>query len=188
MINPECWPALFKANGNKSRPAKTKCKHLIFVYLRLIIITIVLALVSQPAQAAEVALSWDSCNGATGYKIYYGLESRNYSYVVDIGLWTQCTVSDLDPDRIYYFAVTAYNESGESDFSWEIAYTPNPCAVDFNVDGDIDGSDLADFIANPSATSLRDFASKFGRQNVGSCMGDYESDRDVDSADVASDL
>jgi len=85
--------------------------------------------------------------------------------VVDIGLWTQCTISDLDNGRIYYFAVTAYNESEESEFYFELTCCSDICDADIDIDGDIDGSDLADFIADPSAIALSDFAAGFGTEN-----------------------
>jgi hypothetical protein len=85
--------------------------------------------------------------------------------VVDIGLWTQCTVSGLNNGETYFFAITAYNEFGESDYSEEISYTVDLCDNDLNVDGDIDGSDLAYLIEEPTATNLRDFVARFGTDN-----------------------
>ena len=117
------------------------------------------------AHCAEVSFGWDDTAGATGYKIYYGFESWIYPFVVDIGLSTQCTISDLDNGRIYYFAVTAYNESEESEFSYELTCCSDICDADIDIDGDIDGSDLADFIADPSAIALSDFAAGFGTEN-----------------------
>jgi hypothetical protein len=96
------------------------------------------------------------------YKIYYGFESRIYPFVVDIGLWTQCTISGLDNGRIYYFAVTAYNESDESEFSFELTCCSDMCGADIDIDGDIDGSDLAEIIVDSAAIPLSDFATGFG--------------------------
>lgn len=85
--------------------------------------------------------------------------------MVDIGPWTQCTISGLDNDRIYYFAVTAYNESEESEFSYELTCCSDMCDADIDIDGDIDGSDLAGIIEDPSAIVINDFAAGFGTEN-----------------------
>ncbi len=59
----------------------------------------------------------------TGYKIYYGTESRNYTFDADVGDYESVTISGLEPGKKYYFAVTAYDLNGnESDFSKEISY------------------------------------------------------------------
>jgi hypothetical protein len=99
------------------------------------------------------------------YKIYYGFESRIYPFVVDIGLWTQCTISGLDNGRIYYFAVTAYNESDESEFSYELTCCSDMCDADIDIDGDIDGSDLAGIIEDSAVIALSDFTAGFGTEN-----------------------
>jgi hypothetical protein len=58
-----------------------------------------------------------------GYKIYYGTSSGNYTEVIDAGNVTTYTVGSLPPGT-YYFAVTAYNGSGnESDYSNEASKT-----------------------------------------------------------------
>ena len=59
----------------------------------------------------------------SGYKIYYGTESGNYTYPpVDAGNVTSYTINDLDENQIYYFSVTAYASAGEeSKFSPEVS-------------------------------------------------------------------
>ena len=59
----------------------------------------------------------------SGYKIYYGTESGNYTYPpVDAGNMTRYTINDLDENQTYYFAVTAYASAGEeSKFSPEVS-------------------------------------------------------------------
>ena len=76
--------------------------------------------------AAEVTLQWDPSTQATGYKLYYGFESNSYEYVIDVEHNLQHTVSDLNDNQLYYFAVSAYNENGESGLSEEIFYNPEP--------------------------------------------------------------
>ncbi|MBT8351852.1 MAG: fibronectin type III domain-containing protein, partial [Deltaproteobacteria bacterium] len=76
------------------------------------------------ALAVDVKLQWDSNNQAAGYKLPYGIESRAYDFMIDVGSSLKYTVPDLNDSQLYYFAVTAYNEFGESDFSEEISYKP----------------------------------------------------------------
>ena len=76
------------------------------------------------ALAVDVKLQWDSTDQAAGYKLHYGIESRAYDFMIDVGSSLQYTVPDLNDNQLYYFAVTAYNEFGESDFSGEISYKP----------------------------------------------------------------
>lgn len=82
------------------------------------------------AWAGSVTLSWDTNNenDLSGYRVYYGAQSNhNYSDVVDVGNVVTFRISNLDAGRTYFFAVTAYDFSGnESSFSSEIsANIPN---------------------------------------------------------------
>lgn len=66
-----------------------------------------------------------------GYKIHYGIESKKYDIIIDVGK----TKTPEQPKMeiifklvpgvdVYYFAATAYNTDGfESDFSTEVAYS-----------------------------------------------------------------
>ncbi|MDW8308642.1 MAG: fibronectin type III domain-containing protein, partial [Verrucomicrobiales bacterium] len=80
--------------------------------------------------AASVTLTWNPSPdpNVIGYRIYYGVASRVYTNVVDVGNVTTATISNLVEGVTYYFAATAYNILGmESDFSEEVAFTiPNP--------------------------------------------------------------
>lgn len=59
-----------------------------------------------------------------GYRIYYGLSSRDYQQVVDVGKRIEHVIDNLLPGNKYYFAVTAYDSSGnESVFSDEVNIT-----------------------------------------------------------------
>ena len=86
---------------------------------------LVSTLFASPAlHAAEVTLAWDQNTepDVAGYKVYYGLESRNYDYVMDVGDTTSCVVTGLELGRTYYFAATAVNTANlESDFSNEVS-------------------------------------------------------------------
>jgi len=76
--------------------------------------------------AAEVTFQWEPNReeGVQGYRLYYGLRSRSYDDVVDVGNATRFTLPWLDEDKVYYFAFTAYDRLGnESDFSREIVWS-----------------------------------------------------------------
>jgi hypothetical protein len=75
---------------------------------------------------AEVILSWDTNIEPilAGYKVYIGDSSGVYSQSVDVGNTTMYTVAGLKVGRLYYFAVTAYDQSGyESALSSEVSTT-----------------------------------------------------------------
>jgi hypothetical protein len=56
-----------------------------------------------------------------GYKVYYGTLSGNYSSSIDVGNVMTYEIDSLSPGT-YYFAVTAYDTSGnESDYSNEMS-------------------------------------------------------------------
>ena len=93
---------------------------------------------SQQEGSNTATLSWEApttnlngtpLNDLAGYKVYYGVESGNYAETIDVGatscqevgLKTECTttIDNLNTGK-YYFAVTAYDTSGnESSFSDE---------------------------------------------------------------------
>ncbi len=80
---------------------------------------------SVEALSAQVTIAWDPNTemDLAGYRIYYGFESGIYTYSVDVGDQSSYSFTDMEPNRIYYFAVTAYSISGhESDFSEEISF------------------------------------------------------------------
>ena len=60
----------------------------------------------------------------SGYAIHYGTTSSNYTTRIDLGRATTCTLTNLTPGVTYYFAATAYTESGQENFpSEELRYT-----------------------------------------------------------------
>ena len=121
MIEVEFISKLSKAKQKQSFQPYNKKSHL-FIFFQLILVITAVFSISQISHAAEVNLAWDSSDQATGYILYYGLESRNYEYMIDVGDNVQHTVTNLSENQLYYFAVTSYNESGESEFSGEISY------------------------------------------------------------------
>jgi fibronectin type 3 domain-containing protein len=99
------------------------------LHLLFIIVIIVISLNAFTAFASVVTIFWDApttnadgapLNDLAGYKIYYGTSERNYSSEIDAGNVTNYMVSNLKNGVVYYFAVTAYDTSGnESDYSNE---------------------------------------------------------------------
>ncbi len=87
---------------------------------------------SSSSVASDVAvLTWDppttNVDGSpltdlAGFKVYYGTSSRTYTGSIDVGNVETYTVSGLPKGQTYYFAVTAYDTSGnESDYSNEVS-------------------------------------------------------------------
>jgi len=90
-----------------------------------ILLTLLLLLTLLPGRlgASTLTLAWDpnTEDDLAGYNVYYGIQSGDYDSVIDVGNVIQYMVSDLEPETQYYFAVTAYDTSGnESGFSEEV--------------------------------------------------------------------
>jgi hypothetical protein len=133
--------------------------------------------------ASALTLAWDSNteNDLAGYKVYCGTQSRDYIHVLDVGNITYCTVTGLEPETRYYFALTAYDTSrNESDYSWEVSAVtgddPDPAPAPSASVPLIDDHDGGCFIAtaaygsylNPHVKILRDFRDVFlGSNSLG---------------------
>lgn len=87
---------------------------------------------TQEAGSGIATLSWEApttnvdgtqLDTLAGFKIYYGTSSEDYTVVKDVGLTTtpdapEHVLNGLKSGTLYYFAVTAYDISGnESEFS-----------------------------------------------------------------------
>lgn len=72
----------------------------------------------------------ESDPSVTGYNLYFGLRSQNYTNMANGGNAASVTVSNFQVGVTYYFALTAYDAVGlESPFSAELVYTiPKPVA------------------------------------------------------------
>lgn len=82
---------------------------------------------AAPALAGAISVSWDSAAGASGYRVYWGTASRQYSSSLDVGNVTTATVTGLGNCTTWYLAVKAYNSVGESpDYSNEVFGWPRP--------------------------------------------------------------
>ncbi len=138
--------------------------RLLSQFLSLILTLLFSTMLAQPSHSADLALAWDHNDqvSVTGYYVYYGLESGNYTAKEDAGSEPQYTIIGLDDLESYYIAVTAYNEFGESDFSEEIISDSYACDADIDFDGDIDGSDLVLYAEDAMDINLAIFVAKFG--------------------------
>ena len=84
-------------------------------------------------QAADVQLAWDSptnnvdgtvLTDLTGFKVFCGTASRNYSTATTVGNTNTCAVTGLLQGSTYYFAVSAVDSNAvESDYSSELVLT-----------------------------------------------------------------
>ena len=77
------------------------------------------------AQNYSATLSWDPVLNTqlSGYNVYYGIGSGNYTNRLFAGTNTVTTVSNLLTGVVYYFAVTSENIEGlESDYSAEVSF------------------------------------------------------------------
>ena len=85
------------------------------------------------ASAVDFTLAWDAPTTNTdgtpltdlaGYKVYYGTASGVYGSPITVGNVLTHTVTGLLGDRLYFFAVTARDTSGnESGYSNEVSKT-----------------------------------------------------------------
>ncbi len=92
-------------------------------------LAMVLGVTMTSARAGQVSVFWDApsqnadgtlLTDLTGFKVYSGTRSRQYDRVKDVGNVTQTVIDGLVDGQTYYFAVTAYDASGnESEFSDE---------------------------------------------------------------------
>jgi Fibronectin type III domain len=76
--------------------------------------------------SVSTTLKWNPSTdpSVTGYNIYYGTESHNYSSIVTVENTTSATIGNLPEGTMYYFAVKARDDAGdESDFSNEAIFT-----------------------------------------------------------------
>lgn len=81
---------------------------------------------TTPLEFAELNWGANSEPDLSGYRVYYGTAPGEYAQSfgqgINVGKQTSYVVSDLASGQKYYFAVTAYDTSGnESDYSNEVS-------------------------------------------------------------------
>ncbi|MGB7989286.1 MAG: PKD domain-containing protein [Candidatus Methylophosphatis roskildensis] len=132
------------------------------------LVVLLLALFAHPALAGQAGLAWNASASSTvtGYKIHYGATSAAYSTHVDVGNSLSATVPNLTAGAKYFFAVTAYNASGESGYSNEASATI-PVAVSapvalFDATATLGTAPLATTFTSKSTGSITSYAWDFG--------------------------
>jgi hypothetical protein len=108
------------------------CKHLSLAALLLC----AFLLSASPSHASSAILYWDAptnnedgtpLTDLDGYWLYYGTSSGYYSNKVNVGNVATYQLGNLAEGHTYYFAVTAYDTSGnESTSSYEVSKTISP--------------------------------------------------------------
>jgi hypothetical protein len=79
-----------------------------------LVVALPLALAAgRAASAGQISVSWDAVSGATGYHVYYGLQSRVYGQYLTTTT-NSATISGLQDCMSYFVSVKAYNAAGES--------------------------------------------------------------------------
>jgi PKD repeat protein len=124
---------MFSRRGISSNDGRNRsgasCLFRVFRALLLFSLMVQIHAFHGVAHAANVALEWDAPSDPSliaGYRIYYGLNSGAYDSSMDVGEVTTYVVDGLKTGSTYYFAVIAYDASGnESDFSNEVSYAAN---------------------------------------------------------------
>lgn len=89
--------------------------------------------------AAQVSLAWDAvttnadgspCTDLSGYKIYFGTTSGQYSSSRDVGNLVTYHLTGLSTGTTYFIATSAYDTSGmESEYSNEVVYNVLPACA-----------------------------------------------------------
>ena len=93
--------------------------------ISLVVLSLILFFTNINIYAAQVSLTWgtNSESDLAGYKIYYGNSSGSYDSNIDVGNQTSYTVTGLVEGETNYFALAAYDMSGnESSYSSEVVY------------------------------------------------------------------
>ena len=145
---------------------------------------IMLIVMSAQLQAAQIQLTWTapttnadgtSLTDLDGYRVYYGQTSGNLTQNVDVGNQTTYLLSGLVGGQVYYFAVTAYDTSGnQSALSKEASTTtptgpPPPPVARFTGTPTTGPAPLAVTFTNASTGQITTWAWTFG-DNSGSSV------------------
>ncbi|MFN2200874.1 MAG: hypothetical protein ACK2UO_06685 [Caldilineaceae bacterium] len=70
-----------------------------------------------------VSLAWSTVPGATGYKVYYD-QAGKAQFVADAGNTTSYVDSSVNNGQTYYYKITAYDSTCESEYSNIVSATP----------------------------------------------------------------
>jgi len=138
----------------------------------LLAIISIFLLTAPLCRAEQVTLAWDPNPEQTvsGYRVYYGTSSYNYSSVINVGNRTDCTITGLLSGVTYFIAATAYSNStgDESNFSGEIVYrvpgespSPSPSGSSSGGSGCFVATAAFGSYLAPEVVTLRDFRDRY---------------------------
>src|SRR5215203_4729953 len=90
--------------------------------IRFLLLTLLFLASSRAAQAATITLAWDpdTTGTVTGYVLYWGVQSGQYSQSMTLGKVTSATVTPATNESMIYFAVRSFNSAGMSALSQEV--------------------------------------------------------------------
>jgi chitinase len=103
----------------------SKSIHRIWTLGCEIVVCVMIGVIASSASAAQVTLAWDANTEAdlSGYRVHSGTLSGSYTVHTDVHNVTTYVATGLTAGQIYYFAVSAYDASGnESGYSNEVSY------------------------------------------------------------------
>ena len=92
------------------------------------LLTILMLAGAAAGGAERLTLAWDPSPsaGVSGYRLYWGTNTRSYQFVTNAGLVLTQSVVLAHRGR-WFFAATAYDTNGlESDFSSEVSWESKP--------------------------------------------------------------
>ena len=144
--------------------------HLLMQFLRTYLpstirlcLALLLFIIPSILKAGTIEIEWDPplTGDVAGYKVYYGTSSGSYQYTWDVGPATSCTLTDLADCTIFYWAIKAYNASGQESekFSNELSGMSRPMVSTLNpvsgVQGDVVDLTIsgANFATSPTLES-----------------------------------
>jgi len=132
--------------------------------------------------AGSLTLSWNApiqntdgtaLSDLAGYKLYYGTATGNYTNTINVGNVTTYQVNNLTDGLTYYFAVTAYNTSGnESVYSNEVNKT-------------VQSQPLPEITATDPVAPVGDLQIPFGNITTGNLSDKTITIRNDGNADLA---
>jgi hypothetical protein len=106
--------------------------------LQLALFCFIVFLLPLASSARDVTFTWTANpEPITGYRLYYklgdvseppydGTEIPGYESPVVLDKVTTYTITGLSPNITYQFVLTAYNETGESEYSDTVSILPLP--------------------------------------------------------------
>lgn len=144
--------------------------------------TFALGAIAEPVLAADYTLDWNPVDDdrVIGYILFYGETYGDYPYSIDVGGVTRYTVTNLNPDVTYYFAVKAKDANGvESDFSPVVSSGPYRLLIgkgsDPSAGGQVFSFDQDQVLERTIQTSWHEYRASGGETRI--ATGDVDGDK-----------